>query len=116
MSFCSDRLPLEAFARWVHRGRRVPRGARVTRIGGNVNEDRVEGKVKQGEGKVQEFLGDVKEEASDLKEKAEDALGDVKEKFEEAQEEREATRRSEDEAARRETNPPPGPGASVITP
>ena len=78
-----------------------------------MNEDQVEGKVKQGEGNLQELLGDVKEKASDLKEKAEDAFGDAKEKFEEAREEREADRQSEDEAARRDADTPPGPGASV---
>ena len=87
-----------------HRGRSRRAGS-----GGNVNKDQVEGKVKQGEGKLQELLGDVKEKASDLKEKAEDAFGDAKEKVERAREDRDADRESE-------TDIPPGPGASVITP
>ncbi|MCY7304346.1 MAG: hypothetical protein LH654_15220 [Thermoleophilia bacterium] len=116
MTITFARSSAETYPRWVYRRHRAPKALVSRGIGGNVNEDQVEGKVKQGEGKLQELLGDAKEKVSDLKGKAEDALEDVKETFEEAQEEREAVRRSEDEAARHETDPPPGPGASVITP
>ena len=90
---------------------RAHSGAWMT--GGIMAEDQGE---RSEQGRLQELLDDVKETASDLKEKAEDLFEDAKDKLEVASDEREAVRRSEDEAARRETDTFPGPGASVITP
>src|SRR4051812_48681006 len=57
----SQRRPLED---WIVRVQGCYEAANpLMRIGGSMNEDQVEGKLKQGEGKLQELVGDLKEKA-----------------------------------------------------